>query len=108
MSKVLCMDLIIPLFKDGDKDDPNDYRGLCLQSALIKLMMLMFEKRIQNKTEELNLINKNQIGFKKGCRTSDHLFTLKTIVKKYVTIGKNKLYVCFVDFLEGIRLNPPP
>ena len=44
------------------------------------------------------MLSKNQIGFRKNCRTSDHVLTLKNVVKKYVTIGKQKLYVCFVDF----------
>ena len=45
----------------------------------------MFEERIQNKAEKDKLIHKNQIGFRKGCRTTDHLLTMKAIVKKYVT-----------------------
>ena len=101
ISTSLCRDLIVPIFKDGHRDDPDDYRGLCLLSAIIKLMMLMFEERIQNKSNSMNLIHKNQIGFRKKCRTSDHLLALKAIVKKYVTIGKSKLYVGFVDFKKA-------
>ena len=45
---------------------------------------------------------KTQIGFKKNHRTSDHLLTLKDIVKKNITIGKKKkLFTCFVDFKKA-------
>ena len=48
----------------------------------------MIKEIVRKKVEENNLLSKNQIGFKKGSRTSDHLLTLKAIVKQYVTIGQ--------------------
>ena len=56
---------------------------------------------MQSKADELKLINKKQIGFKRNSRTSDHLLTLKTIIKKYVTIGGKKMYACFVDLKKA-------
>ena len=58
-------------------------------------------ERLKIQVNDLNLINKNQIGFRESSRTSDHLLTLKSIVKKYVTIGKEKLYACFIDFKKA-------
>ena len=97
----ICFDLITPLFKDGLLDDPNNYRGLCISSALLKLMCSLINNRLQRFAEKNNLVSKNQIGFKKQCRTSDHLLTLKAIVKKYVTLGKRKIFSCFVDFKKA-------
>ena len=57
--------------------------------------------RINFRCKEKRLINKNQTGFKEKHRTSDNLLTLKNVVKKYVTIGKGKLYTCFVDFKKA-------
>ena len=48
-----------------------------------------------------NLIEINQVGFKKNPRTSDHLLTLKTVVKKYVTVEKKKLLTFIVDFKKA-------
>ena len=49
-----------------------------------------------------NLINKEQIGFQKNARTSDHLLTLKATVSKYVSDKKGKkLYTCFIDFKKA-------
>ena len=75
--------------------------GICIYSALTKVMMSMINTRVQKSVDEKNLISRNHIGFKKGSRTADHLLTLKSIVKKYVTLGKEKLYVCFIDFKKA-------
>ena len=45
------------------------------------------------------LIPPNQIGYKKGSRTTDHILTLKNVIDKYIhTTPRRYLYACFVDF----------
>ena len=99
--KSWCLDLINPLHKEGNKDDPNNYRGLCISSVLLKIICSLLNNRILIQVKQRNLINKNQTGFKEKHRTADNLLTLKNVVKKYVTIGKGKLYACFVDFKKA-------
>ena len=96
-----CKDTIIPIHKDGDMNDPNNYRGICVSSALLKIVCTLLKDKIETFCTRKEIIHKDQIGFKKGHRTSDHLFTLKTIVKKYVTIGKNKIFACFIDLKKA-------
>ena len=72
-----------------------------ISSAILILITSLICERLEAKIEQLTLIKKNQMGFKKESRTSDHLLTLKTIVKHHVTIGKKKLYTCFVDFRKA-------
>ena len=96
--KSWCLDLINPIHKEGSKDDPNNYRGLCISSALLKILCFLLNKRILSQVRQRNLINKNQTGFKEKHRTADNLLTLKNVVKKYVTIGKGKIYAFFIDF----------
>ena len=79
----------------------SNYQGICVSSALLKILCSLLNNRIQSFCTENGLIHKNQIGFQKNCRTTDHIFTLKTLVKKYVTVGKEKLYTCFVDFQKA-------
>ena len=62
---------------------------------------LLLNNRLQIYCETHGIINKNQIGFVKNHRTSDHLLTLKAVVNKYVTQGKNKLFACFIDFKKA-------
>ena len=72
--------------------------------TFIKVLCSLVNNRIQGFCSEHGLINKNQISFLKNCFTSDHIFTLKTS-QKYVTMGKEKLYVCFVDFEKAFDIN---
>ena len=47
-----------------------------------------------------NLISENQIGFKEQSRTSDHIFTLKSIIEHYKT-QKKKVYAAFIDLRKA-------
>ena len=99
--KSWCLDLINPIHKEGNKDNLNNYRGLCISSALLKIICSLLNYRILLQVKQRGLINKNQTGFKESHRTADNLLTLKNVVKKYVTMGKGKLYACFVDFKKA-------
>ena len=55
-------------------------------------------------TEYVNLkkiLSPNQIGFKKGHSTSDHIFLLTTVLDKVVKKDKEKLYTAFIDFKKA-------
>ena len=106
VSQSWCFDLINPIFKDGDTNDPDNYRGICISSALLKVLCMLLNNRVQAYCNEYNIIDKNQIGFVKNHRTSDHLLTLKAIVKKYVITGKRKLFACFIDFKKAFDSAP--
>ncbi len=99
--KSWCLDLINPIHKEGSKDDPNNYRGICISSVLLKIICSLLSNRIKLQCQRRKIIDKNQTGFKENHRTSDNLLVLKNVVKKYVTIGKKKIYSCFVDFQKA-------
>ena len=63
ISKSLCYNIIYPIFKEGSKSDPGNYRGICISSAILKLITSLICERLQAKIEQLNLIKKNHIGF---------------------------------------------
>ena len=39
----------------------------------------------------------------KGCRTTNHMFVLKTLIDKYVERNSKPLYACFVDFKSAFN-----
>ena len=87
------------LHKKGDKNDPKNYRGIAVSSNLCKLFCLVLHNRLVNYTDKNKIIPREQIGFRKGSRTSDHILVLKSLIDKYINrIGKSYLYVCFIDF----------
>ena len=92
--------IIVPLHKSGELDDPNNYRGITLNSCISKLFTLLINNRLYAWCEEREIIHYNQIGFRKGFRTADHVFTLKTLIDDAFR-NKQKLYTCFVDFKKA-------
>ena len=97
-----CLDLISPIHKAGPKENTGNYRGICVMNSLLKILCSLMNERLTSFSSKFNLINKEQIGFQKNARTSDHLLTLKTVVNKYVSDKKvKKLYTCFIDFKKA-------
>ena len=100
--KSWCLGIISPIHKEGPKDNPDNYRGICIGYAFSKLLSTMMNIRLTKFAEGHKLLDKKQIGFVKKCRTTDHLLTLKVLSKKYVSnVTGGKLYTCFVDFKKA-------
>ena len=90
--------IITPIYKSGDKCDPNNYRGICVSSNLGKLFCSILNNRILNFLNEHSTLSKNQIGFLPKYRTTDHIYTLHTLIEKNVHHTENgKIFTCFVD-----------
>ena len=89
------------IYKSADPCIPANYRGITIASTMGKLFNIILNKRLEKYLIENKIINPYQIGFLSGYRTSDHIFTLKTIIDKYLKKEKKKLYLCFVDFRKA-------
>ena len=92
---------ISSMFKSGDPNDCNNYRGICVSSCLGKLFTSLLQNILTLFLEEHDLLSPNQGGFSAGYRTSDHIFILKTLINKHV-YNKN-LFVCFVYFQKAFN-----
>ena len=95
--------IIIPIHKQGNNTDPNNYRGITLSSCFRKLFCHILNERISRFLEDKSFICNEQAGFRKNHRTSDQTFILKTIIDKYIHKSSkgNKLYACFIDFRKA-------
>jgi hypothetical protein len=71
---------IKPLFKGGDMNNPSCYRGIAISSCLIKLFTRIMFNKLDEYLENNSIICPEQKGFRKGMRTSDHIYTLKTLI----------------------------
>ena len=99
-----CMSLISPIFKLDDKLNPDNYRGICVISCLSKLFLLILNDRLSYFLNTHDIISISQIGFQKNSRSTDHIFTLKTIMNKHVHhTPKGKIYACFVDLVDLVE-----
>ena len=92
------INFLTPLHKKGDQNLTGNYRGIAVGSCLSKLFLSILRSRLEEFTETHKLIPDAQIGFKRGARTSDHIFTLSTLITKYISKKGGKLFACFVDF----------
>ena len=57
---------ITPLYKKGNKSDPNNYRGISLTSIVCKILEKMIRNEIETYLCRNQLIYKSQHGFSKG------------------------------------------
>ena len=88
---------ITPIHKSGSKYEPANYRGITITDNIGKLFNQILNNRLTKFLNNRKIIKKEQIGFTKGCRTTDHMFVLNTIIQKYVKNNSKPLYACFVD-----------
>lgn len=63
--------VIIPLFKKGDKNNTNNYRGICLASMGTRVADRIMADRLRIWAEKLNLLDDDQAGFRRGRSTAD-------------------------------------
>ena len=85
-----CKGLITPVHKSGDPSNPDNFRPICVLSCLCKLFTNLLNSRLYQVCKTEKLIDVSQIGFIKKHRTTDHVFSLKTLINKYTREKRNK------------------
>ena len=68
------------------------------QSLLHGLIFVMLTTRLTDLAETQNVIDESQAGFRKGYSTIDNLFSLQSVVQKYLCRERGRFYCIFVDF----------
>ena len=96
-----CMGVIHPIFKGGDSNDPDNYRGITVTTVLAKLFAIVLEPRMSAWAEGKMLRADVQAGVCKDHRTTDHLFTMNALINDAFA---NKR--CFVDFHKAFDSIP--
>ena len=90
---------LTPLHKKGSIHVRENYRGIAVSNCIAKLFLTIIHNRLSKFAASHDIIPPNQIGYRKGSRTTDHILTLKNIIDKYINAGTRKhLFACFVDF----------
>jgi len=97
-----CVGSLTPIFKSGDVSDTNNYRGICVSSCLGKFFTAILNRRLLNYVQQNSFLHNSQIGFMPNNRTTDHIFSLRTIIDRYVKdVSRGKIYACFIDFKKA-------
>ena len=85
------IEVVVPLFKKGDRRVCSNYRGITLFSLPGKVYLGVLEKRIRRIVE--SRIQEVQCGFCPGRGTVDQLYTLSRVLEGAWVFD----YMCFVD-----------
>ena len=88
---------VIPIFKNGDKNNANHYRGITLLSCTGKLFTRIMNTRLTKWVEDNKKLEETQFGFRLGKGTKDCLFVLHGLIEILFSKGM-KLYCCFIDY----------
>ena len=99
-------DILTPLHKSAEKNDPNNYRGVAVSSCLGKLFNKLLQNRLENFCNKKEYVCETQGSGKKGSRTSDHLLIVKFLIDKYVKQQGKQLFACFVDLRKAFDTVP--
>ena len=89
------------LHKKGDPTLLDNYRAIAVGSCMGKLFSSILLDRLLFFKEMHCPDPKEQLGFKKGAQTNDHVLTLKTVIDKYTKKQRTRLYACFVDLRKA-------
>lgn len=90
--------VIFPIYKKGDTQDCNNYRGISLLNVTYKILSNCILSRIKGSTEEI--IGNYQGDFRMGRSTIDQIFILRQVFQKAWKYDK-ELNVLFIDFQKA-------
>lgn len=88
--------ITVPLFKKGNKSDPENYRGITLLNSSMKLFTRILGQEYINNIE----LSEEQQGFRKNHSTIDAIFIVRQIAEKALEYNKPS-YLCFVDLTKA-------
>ena len=70
----------MPIYKNKrGKTKPENYRPITILSSMGKLFTSILNERLKVFSDEFNVLNENQVGFRKECSTVDNLFSIYVI-----------------------------
>ena len=95
--------IIVPIYKKGDKTNPDNYRGITLLSCLGKLFTSIINDRITKFVENNSILSEVQAGFRKGYSTTEQMFNLKCLIDSIIN-SKKKLFCAFTDFKKAFDM----
>ncbi|UYV81851.1 hypothetical protein LAZ67_20002691, partial [Cordylochernes scorpioides] len=98
--------VIQPIFKNGDPDDPSNYRGIALLSNIAKLFTSILKSRLGSWIERRNIVPENQAGFRAAHSCQDHIFTLLSLIQMTLSRKRRKCYMFFVDLKKAFDTVP--
>ena len=83
----------------------SNHRGITVGSVIAKLFAMILDHTIAVWAEDEGVKAKGQAGFRKGFRTTDNIFILKSLIDQQKQMH-GKLYCYFVHFKKAFGMVP--
>ena len=94
--------ILVPLYKKGDRNIEDNYRGISLLSIPSKILTAILNTRLYNWAEENGKICEEQAGFRRSYSTVDHIYALYSMASNCLYGKKrSKLYAAFIDYRKA-------
>lgn len=98
--KILKTSVIRPIYKNGTKNDYNNYRPIAILPIIEKVLEHVIVTRLNEFLEKYKIINPNQYGFQKGKNINKLLGNFANHINKQLSENKHCLAL-FVDFSKA-------
>lgn len=97
---------MVMIHKKGDKTTPQNFRSIALLNNLFKILTQILASRIYTWSEDNNIINEGQMGFRKNRGCLDGIYVLSSIVSLRIQSLNRKVYASFIDFRKAFSSVP--
>jgi len=97
--------IIVSIYKEGDKTDCSNYRGISLVSTAYKILSNILLSRLTPYAEETT--GDNHDGFRRNRSTTDHIFGIHQILEKNWEYNEavRQLFTYFKKAYDPVRLH---
>ena len=82
--------LVVPLFKKGERNKINKYRGVCLLTIGSRILAKVLANRLRDWTENIGVLEENQQGFRRGRSIADTAQIFVWINEEMDNIKRNR------------------
>lgn len=96
----LKLSIIHPIYKDGDRNDVNNYRPISILTSISKIMEKIINKRLINYFNKFHLLSNRQFGFREGKSTEEAVLELTNLITKHLE-GNKKTLCIFLDLKKA-------
>jgi hypothetical protein len=97
--------LIVHILKNGDSNIPSNYRTILISPILVKLYVIILEKKIILWLEMHGKTSKGHVRFRRYHSTVGHIVTFSIIAKEFYNTKTNP-FCCFVEFRKSFDMVP--
>ncbi|CAH8511872.1 unnamed protein product [Dicrocoelium dendriticum] len=97
--------IVKPIFKGGNRQDPANYRPVCLTSVMCKIMERILKGALSLYFDDRNVISTAQHGFRKSRSCTTNLLVSREKWANSLDAGK-RMDVIYVDFSKAFDKVP--